>query len=53
MATSNIFAYKDADGKEKVCGGRWADIVIKQGGAWMLIGDYAGQISKDNIYNLK
>jgi ketosteroid isomerase-like protein len=38
---------KDADGKEKSRSGRWADIVMKQGDKWVLIGDHGGQTSKD------
>jgi ketosteroid isomerase-like protein len=38
---------KDAEGKEKSRSGRWADIVMKQGDKWVLIGDHGGQTSKD------
>jgi ketosteroid isomerase-like protein len=38
---------KDAEGKEKTRTGRWADIVMKQGDKWVLIGDHGGRTSKD------
>lgn len=38
---------KDAEGKEKTRTGRWADVLMKQGDKWMLIGDHGGQIEKD------
>ncbi len=38
---------KDAEGKDKTKSGRWADIVMKQGDKWVLIGDHGGQTSKD------
>jgi hypothetical protein len=38
---------KDAEGKEKGRSGRWADIVMKQGDKWVLIGDHGGRTSKD------
>jgi ketosteroid isomerase-like protein len=38
---------KDAEGKEKSRSGRWADIVMKQGDKWVLIGDHGGRTSKD------
>ncbi len=37
---------KDAEGKEKNISGRWADILMKQGDKWVLIGDHGGQTSK-------
>ena len=38
---------KDAEGKDKSRSGRWADIVMKQGDKWVLIGDHGGRTSKD------
>jgi len=38
---------KDAEGKERSRSGRWADIVMKQGDKWVLIGDHGGRTSKD------
>lgn len=38
---------KDAEGKEKSRSGRWADVVMKQGDKWVLIGDHGGRTSKD------
>lgn len=38
---------KDAEGKEKHRFGRWADVLMKQGDKWVLIGDHGGQTSKD------
>jgi ketosteroid isomerase-like protein len=38
---------KDTEGKEKTRSGRWADIVMKQGDKWVLIGDHGGRTSKD------
>jgi len=38
---------KDAEGKEKSSSGRWADILMKQGDKWLLIGDHAGRTSKE------
>ena len=38
---------KDAEGKEKGRSGRWADILMKQGDKWVLIGDHGGRTSKD------
>lgn len=35
--------FKNADGKEVTTGGRWTDILSKQGGKWMLIGDHGGR----------
>ena len=39
--------YKDAEGKDKSRSGRWADVVMKQGDKWVLIGDHGGRTSKD------
>lgn len=39
---------KDADGKEKTRSGRWADVVMKQGDKWVLIGDHGGRTSKEH-----
>ena len=36
----------DADGKKKVEEGRWTDILMKQGGKWLLIGDNGGANEK-------
>jgi len=38
---------KDTEGKERSRSGRWADIVMKQGDKWVLIGDHGGRTSKD------
>lgn len=38
---------KDAEGKEKGRSGRWADVVMKQGDKWVLIGDHGGRTSKN------
>ncbi len=38
---------KNAEGKEKTRSGRWADVLMKQGDKWVLIGDHGGQIEKD------
>jgi ketosteroid isomerase-like protein len=38
---------KDAEGKEKATSGRWADVVMKQGDKWVLIGDHGGRTSKE------
>jgi ketosteroid isomerase-like protein len=38
---------KDAEGKEKSRSGRWADVLMKQGDKWVLIGDHGGRTSKD------
>ena len=38
---------KDAEGKQKEISGRWTDILMKQAGKWVLIGDHGGQTSKD------
>jgi ketosteroid isomerase-like protein len=37
---------KDAEGKEKTRSGRWADVLMKQGDRWVLIGDHGGRTSK-------
>jgi hypothetical protein len=37
---------KDAEGKEKTRSGRWADVLMKQGDKWVLVGDHGGQTSK-------
>jgi hypothetical protein len=33
---------KDGEGKEKTQRGRWTDILVKQDGRWVLIGDHGG-----------
>lgn len=33
---------KDVEGKERNRSGRWTDILMKQGGKWVLIGDHGG-----------
>jgi ketosteroid isomerase-like protein len=38
---------KDAEGKEAGRSGRWADILMKQGDKWVLIGDHGGRTSKN------
>lgn len=38
---------KDSEGKEHDRSGRWADILMKQGDKWVLIGDHGGRTSKD------
>lgn len=38
---------KDMDGKEKGRSGRWADVLMKQGEKWVLVGDHGGRTSKD------
>jgi ketosteroid isomerase-like protein len=38
---------KDSAGKEQERSGRWADILMKQGDKWVLIGDHGGRTSKD------
>jgi ketosteroid isomerase-like protein len=38
---------KDMDGKEKGRSGRWADVLMKQGDRWVLVGDHGGRTSKD------
>ena len=38
---------KDADGKDSDRAGRWADVLIKQGDKWVLIGDHGGRTSED------
>jgi hypothetical protein len=38
---------KDAEGKEKSRAGRWADVLMKQGDKWVLIGDHGGRTSKE------
>jgi ketosteroid isomerase-like protein len=35
-------AIEKADGKKKVETGRWTDILMKQNGKWLLIGDHGG-----------
>ena len=37
---------KDSDGKEQSRSGRWADVLMKQGDKWVLIGDHGGRTSK-------
>jgi ketosteroid isomerase-like protein len=37
---------KDAEGKEQSRSGRWADVLMKQGDKWVLIGDHGGRTSK-------
>jgi ketosteroid isomerase-like protein len=34
--------YTEADGKKKSEKGRWTDILMKQNGKWLLIGDHGG-----------
>ncbi|MEK9137617.1 MAG: nuclear transport factor 2 family protein, partial [Bacteroidota bacterium] len=34
---------KDADGKTDEHGGRWTDILMKQGDKWLIIGDHGGR----------
>ena len=36
---------KDAEGKEKRQAGRWTDILTKDGGKWVMIGDHGGEIA--------
>jgi ketosteroid isomerase-like protein len=38
---------KNAEGKDEPNGGRWTDILMKQGDKWVLIGDSGGTISKN------
>jgi len=38
---------KDAEGKEKALRGRWTDILTKQGGKWVMIGDHGGPEAGD------
>ncbi|MEO8168087.1 MAG: nuclear transport factor 2 family protein, partial [bacterium] len=38
---------KDSEGKEHSRSGRWADILMKQGDKWVLIGDHGGRTSKE------
>ena len=33
---------KDSEGKEKSTRGRWTDILVKQEGKWLIIGDHGG-----------
>ena len=37
---------KDTEGKEQTRSGRWADVLMKQGDKWVLIGDHGGRTSK-------
>ena len=37
---------KDKKGEEKMEAGRWTDILMKEGGKWLLIGDHGGETSK-------
>jgi ketosteroid isomerase-like protein len=39
---------KDADGKRSEETGRWADILMKQGDKWVLIGDHGGVTSSED-----
>jgi ketosteroid isomerase-like protein len=39
---------KGTDGKEIDRSGRWADILVKQDGKWVLIGDHGGSTSDDD-----
>jgi ketosteroid isomerase-like protein len=41
------YVFKDSEGKEHDRSGRWADIWMKQGDRWALIGDHGGQTSDD------
>jgi ketosteroid isomerase-like protein len=36
----------EKDGKKKVESGRWTDILMKQGGKWLCIGDHGGETPK-------
>jgi ketosteroid isomerase-like protein len=36
--------YKDIEGKMKNSSGRWTDILMKQGGKWVMIGDHGGEM---------
>ncbi len=38
---------KNAEGKERESSGRWADVLMKQGDKWVLIGDHGGRTSKE------
>ena len=38
---------KAADGKESDRAGRWADVLMKQGDKWVIIGDHGGRTSED------
>lgn len=40
-------AYKDSEGKMKYETGRWTDILMKDGGKWVMIGDHGGETSDD------
>ncbi len=40
-------AYKDSEGKMKFANGRWTDILKKEGGRWMMIGDHGGETSSE------
>jgi len=39
--------HKDVEGKEKTDGGRWLDVMKKQGDKWVLTGDHGGRKSDD------
>jgi ketosteroid isomerase-like protein len=39
--------YKDSEGKEKNSSGRWTDILMKDGGKWLMIGDHGGETSSE------
>src|SRR5580698_5823553 len=36
---------KDTDGKEKTLSERWTDILMKQGGRWLIVGDHGSEPS--------
>jgi ketosteroid isomerase-like protein len=38
---------KDAKGEEKFESGRWAEVLLKQDGKWLLIGDHGGVTSSE------
>jgi len=39
---------RERDGKKETESGRWTDILMKQGGKWVLIGDHGGSDKKTN-----
>jgi ketosteroid isomerase-like protein len=38
--------FSDVDGKKKMEEGRWTDILMKQGGKWLIVGDNGGSSEK-------
>jgi ketosteroid isomerase-like protein len=40
-------AYKNTEGKMKYTSGRWTDILRKEGGKWVMIGDHGGETSSE------